>query len=288
MTQDDIDHLSEKFKQGVVIKDRRWYFKIYPACFVGNEAVQWFIKEGKCKTKEEAVLLGQKLMDEGIFCHVVEDHQFENAKLFYKFNNPDGIQLQKKERQTFSKSSWLEKKGLTNSWSPFWVELKGNILKYFTSPRGVVSGSFNILGCKIENSPLSSRAFELISQGRSIVLRAENEQSKNSWISVICRAKDRTLHERDKLLREWERAGECTSCIAALASEQAIQEEEQEEKDTTQDPSIIKNEEKEDKKSETLKELFSLSVTDVEEKVLTLRDALKKDIVVLSLLRHFG
>jgi len=291
MTLEDINYLAERFKNGISVKDRRRFFKMYPTCFVGNEATQWFIKDGKCKTKEEAVFLGQKLMDSGIFCHVLEDHQFENAKLFYKFNSPDAIVAQKKEREAFTKSSWLEKKGMTDSWSPYWVELKGNILKYYNEPKGTVKGTFNILGCKIEANSVSSRAFEISCKKGSIAFKAENEQAKNVWVSFICRAKDRTLAERKQLLEEWKKMGECTSCIAALASEQAEGEEQSE---AIQEPQTESSEKKEkvEMNKETLEnplsELFSLPVAAIDEKTLILKDVFHKDIVVIALLRHFG
>jgi len=228
-------------------------------------------------------------MDEGFFCHVVEDHQFENAKLFYRFNNPDAVSMQKKERQTFIQSGWLEIRGFT-SWTPYWVELKGNILKYYSAPRGIMKGSLNILGCKIAASPLSNKAFEINFERNSTSFRAENEEIRNKWLSVICRAKDRTLEEREKILDEWRKGGECTSCIAALAS---IQEEEEQEAfnekaevGEIQQETSVKPEEK--KTESVLEELFVLPLADVEEKSLIFKDAFHKDIIVLALLRHFG
>ncbi len=36
MTEDDYKDISLRFRNGVVVKDRRWYFKSYPQCFVGE------------------------------------------------------------------------------------------------------------------------------------------------------------------------------------------------------------------------------------------------------------
>jgi len=229
-------------------------------------------------------------MDEGLFCHVVEDHQFENAKLFYRFNNPDAVAMQKKERLAFDQSGWLERKGLT-SWNPYWVELKGNVLKYYDAPRGSVKGSLNLLGCKVAASPLSNKAFEINFKRSSTSFRAENEEVRNKWVSVVCRAKDRSLEEREKVLEEWKRAGECTSCIAALASQQEEEEEaavEQPETNETQKDNIPIDSETKKQDQGILGELLVLPLADVEEKTLTFKETFNKDVVVLALLRHFG
>jgi len=111
------------------------------------------------------------------------------------------------------------------------------------------------------------------------------------WVSFICRAKDRTLAERKELLEEWKKMGECTSCIAALASEQAEVEEQNETIQESQTESSEKKEKTEVKKEtleNPLSELFSLPVAAIDEKTLILKDVFHKDIVVVALLRHFG
>jgi len=119
-------------------------------------------------------------------------------------------------------------------------------------------------------------------------LKSENEKEKNSWISVICRAKDRVLTERQQLLELWKKEDECIACIAALA-------EEEEEKEESEGNTVVEvvEESKDQGKEKNDKEvllgkLFALPVASVEQQALVLGDVFKKDIVVLSLLRHFG
>jgi hypothetical protein len=69
---------------GVEIKDRRYRLNIYPACFVGSEAVNWLMQTQNC-TREEAIDLGQTLIERGIIHHVTDDHPFQDAYLFYRF-----------------------------------------------------------------------------------------------------------------------------------------------------------------------------------------------------------
>ena len=69
---------------GIGIRDRRYNLKNYPRCFVGQEASAWFI-ETLNLSAEDAVRLGQRLVDERWIYHVTHDHGFQDAELFYRF-----------------------------------------------------------------------------------------------------------------------------------------------------------------------------------------------------------
>lgn len=69
---------------GLDIARRTWHRKDYDACFVGAEAVAWL--GARCGlSEEEAVLLGQSLVDLGVIHHVVDEHPFVNDQFFYRF-----------------------------------------------------------------------------------------------------------------------------------------------------------------------------------------------------------
>ena len=76
-------------EQGVEIKTRRHKLKLYQRCFVGNEAVDWISKKTKL-SREDAIVIGQKMIDKGLFHHVLDEHQFEDEELFYRFNEDEG------------------------------------------------------------------------------------------------------------------------------------------------------------------------------------------------------
>jgi small-conductance mechanosensitive channel len=86
-TQEEIDNLIGMMRspQGVEIKDRRYRLNIYTACFIGSEAVDWLVKYYKC-TREEAVELGQLLLEKGILYHVVDREPFRDGYFFYRFD----------------------------------------------------------------------------------------------------------------------------------------------------------------------------------------------------------
>lgn len=71
-------------KNGVSIKDRRFQLKVFPNVFLGSEAVEWLmVNEGA--TREEAILMGKLMVEQGIIHHVLQEHDFKDEALFYKF-----------------------------------------------------------------------------------------------------------------------------------------------------------------------------------------------------------
>ncbi|MCA1994006.1 MAG: mechanosensitive ion channel, partial [Coleofasciculus sp. S288] len=69
---------------GLAIADRRYRLNLYPACFIGSEAVEWLVHKRNC-TREEAIDLGQLLVDWGIIHHVLDEHPFRDGYFFYRF-----------------------------------------------------------------------------------------------------------------------------------------------------------------------------------------------------------
>ena len=69
---------------GIKIKNRWYSFKLYPKCFTGNEAVDWFVKSQQV-TREEAIQIGEMLISRQIIHHVHDAHDFKDEYLFYRF-----------------------------------------------------------------------------------------------------------------------------------------------------------------------------------------------------------
>jgi len=68
----------------VAIRDRKFHGVRYRACFVGAEAVTW-MREQFQLSENEAVTLGQRLMDLFIVHHVVDRQPFRAGRFFYRF-----------------------------------------------------------------------------------------------------------------------------------------------------------------------------------------------------------
>ena len=70
--------------EGIDIRDRRFGLRLYQQCFVGSDAVQWFMQQ-QLASREEAIRLGQLLLERGMIHHVTDEHPFKDAHLFYRF-----------------------------------------------------------------------------------------------------------------------------------------------------------------------------------------------------------
>ena len=77
---------------GVEIKTRRHKIKLYQRCFVGSEAVDWLVNRTKF-SREDAVKIGQKMIEKGLFAHVSDEHPFKDENLFYRFADDQGKSL---------------------------------------------------------------------------------------------------------------------------------------------------------------------------------------------------
>lgn len=81
MVQDMIENMS--------IKDRKYMGKTYLECFVGAAAVQFLLNGRYAVDTDDAVHLGNLLIEQGVVHHVCDEHPFENSFLFYKFGIQD-------------------------------------------------------------------------------------------------------------------------------------------------------------------------------------------------------
>ena len=92
MADDDDEHLkevTEKLKQGLEVKDRRYGLKVFKQVFLGTDAVNFFLAEKYATNIADAVALGSELMAAGVFQHCLRDHPFKNEPLFYRFVDQD-------------------------------------------------------------------------------------------------------------------------------------------------------------------------------------------------------
>jgi len=82
----ELFQLAERMRgpAGVEIRDRRHRLGRHRRCLVGSEAVTWLM-ESEGLTREEAARAGQRLVEAGLLHHVLDEHGFEDARLFYRF-----------------------------------------------------------------------------------------------------------------------------------------------------------------------------------------------------------
>jgi hypothetical protein len=70
---------------GVARTERRYRLKWYADCFVGSEAVDWIV-QGYGLSREDAVAVGQRLLDGGLLHHVVKEQPFRDGFFYYRFS----------------------------------------------------------------------------------------------------------------------------------------------------------------------------------------------------------
>ena len=82
----DIEALVKAMREpgGLDIKDRNYRMNVYPRCFIGTEAVEWLMQTQNC-SREEAIQLGQLLIDRGVIHHVLDEQPFRDDVIFYRF-----------------------------------------------------------------------------------------------------------------------------------------------------------------------------------------------------------
>ncbi|MGK7958831.1 MAG: DEP domain-containing protein [Crocosphaera sp.] len=82
----DLDKLIQEIRSenGVTIKNRRYRLKLHSKCFIGSELVDWLTKKLSISV-DEAVQLGQELVEKQIIHHVYNEHEFRNDYFFYRF-----------------------------------------------------------------------------------------------------------------------------------------------------------------------------------------------------------
>lgn len=83
-----VKQMQESPPHGVEVRDRRWFARLHFKCFRGDEMVNWLLRVFKdLKTREDAIRLGNDLMDRGIFSHVRAKHEFRDGNYFYQISS---------------------------------------------------------------------------------------------------------------------------------------------------------------------------------------------------------
>ncbi len=77
---------------GLAIEERTYLSKTYPRCFVGADAVDWLMR--RCGIGLGAAeTVGQRMLELGIFHHVLDEHGFVEGKFFYRFRADEAALL---------------------------------------------------------------------------------------------------------------------------------------------------------------------------------------------------
>ncbi|XP_004347703.1 hypothetical protein, variant [Capsaspora owczarzaki ATCC 30864] len=83
--QEKLKDAAMRMLAGLDIKDRKFRFRTHKQCFVGREAVVYMTSKGLAANEDEAVDMGQALLEDGVFHHVTREAGFRNDFLYYRF-----------------------------------------------------------------------------------------------------------------------------------------------------------------------------------------------------------
>uniref|UniRef100_A0A4W3GG35 Phosphatidylinositol 3,4,5-trisphosphate-dependent Rac exchanger 2 protein n=1 Tax=Callorhinchus milii TaxID=7868 RepID=A0A4W3GG35_CALMI len=68
-----------------VIRDKDYHLRTYKSVVMANKLIDWLIAQGDCRTREEAIILGVELCDNGFMHHVLEKSEFKDEPLLFRF-----------------------------------------------------------------------------------------------------------------------------------------------------------------------------------------------------------
>lgn len=75
-------------EKGVPMQDRRWHWRLHYNCFIGSEMTTWLLENfADVESREEAVELGNELMESGLFQHVERRHHFRDGNFFFQLGS---------------------------------------------------------------------------------------------------------------------------------------------------------------------------------------------------------
>ncbi|RDW40047.1 vacuolar membrane-associated protein IML1 [Yarrowia lipolytica] len=97
-------------KGGIRFFDRRWHWKSYPHCFIGQDFVEWLIDNySDIDTPDEAVAYGNELMKKDFFVHVEDRHAFLDGHYFYQLKSEYATEATD-SKPAEEKSGWFNSK----------------------------------------------------------------------------------------------------------------------------------------------------------------------------------
>uniref|UniRef100_A0A8C7XJA7 Phosphatidylinositol 3,4,5-trisphosphate-dependent Rac exchanger 2 protein n=1 Tax=Oryzias sinensis TaxID=183150 RepID=A0A8C7XJA7_9TELE len=68
-----------------VIRDKDYHLRTYKSVVMANKLIDWLIAQGDCTSREEALILGVELCDNGFMHHVLEKSEFKDEPLLFRF-----------------------------------------------------------------------------------------------------------------------------------------------------------------------------------------------------------
>jgi Protein tyrosine and serine/threonine kinase/Domain found in Dishevelled, Egl-10, and Pleckstrin (DEP)/Leucine rich repeat len=113
-----------------IIKDRKWRFRKYRSCLVGKKVVKYLLESGIAVDKFEAIAIGQMMMRVGYLEHVVQEHDFKDEFLFYRYIAEEERELRKRMGSPLGRAA-SERASILGSAVPVTFEEAQSVLNRF-------------------------------------------------------------------------------------------------------------------------------------------------------------
>jgi hypothetical protein len=86
----DPAELVAELHSSLKLGNKRIFWKSHKNCFIGSDAVEWMVQNGKAPTADEAVALGDMLMACKLIINVTNAKEpFSNSNSYYRFSDED-------------------------------------------------------------------------------------------------------------------------------------------------------------------------------------------------------
>jgi hypothetical protein len=193
----NIDKLKEDLQgeNGIPMMDRRWHWKTHKNCFLGFDLVNWLLANFQdVDSRDEAVDLGNQLMNQDVFAHVQGRHLFRDGNFFFRLK--DDSEARAEPRNWFGmrmsdKSVPSTPLGEAPRTSPFTI--KNNKSRPNTSGSSIASSASGLEGETTPTRSKSSKRKVTLSR----VLRYDVDSRKRSYRPEIISLHYDRLHNPD-------------------------------------------------------------------------------------------
>lgn len=102
-----VKQMQEPPPYGVEMRDRRWLAVNHVKCFRGDEMTTWLLGVFKdLDLRDDAVAVGNELLNRGVFTHVRQKHKFRDGHYFYQIASAYRTTTYPDTTSLFSKAPW--------------------------------------------------------------------------------------------------------------------------------------------------------------------------------------
>ncbi len=97
-----------RFQASVDVRDRKYRLQTYSRCFVGSHAVSALTAGGVAVSRDDALRIGELLLDTGQIEHCLREHTFKDEFLFYRFVDDPARGLDYSRDKSLTWASYLK------------------------------------------------------------------------------------------------------------------------------------------------------------------------------------